>query len=91
MRMPGLSVTVRPLLVTRTQWMWRWWRYGDTSATSTQPDKIDCVRNVELSAEQRRGRAIVEYWIPADDLNELNANIVGLIEVVDEYHHDISP
>ena len=26
-----------------------------------------------------------EYWIPADDLAELNANIVGAIEVVAEY------
>jgi hypothetical protein len=26
-----------------------------------------------------------EWWIPAKDLEELNANIVGLIEVVGEY------
>ncbi len=26
-----------------------------------------------------------EWWIPAEDLEELNANIVGLIEVVGEY------
>ena len=32
------------------------------------------------------GRAIVEYWIPAGDLTELNANIVGRIEVTAEYH-----
>ena len=35
------------------------------------------------------GRTIVEYWIPAEDLAELNASISGLIEVVAEYHqHD---
>jgi len=34
------------------------------------------------------GRTIVEYWIPAEDLAELNANIVGRIEVVAEYHRD---
>ena len=34
------------------------------------------------------GRAIIEYWIPAEDLAALNANIVGLIEVVAEYHRD---
>lgn len=34
------------------------------------------------------GRTIVEYWIPAGDLAELNTNIVGLIEVVAEYHQD---
>lgn len=32
------------------------------------------------------GRDILEYWIPAEDLDQLNAQIVGLIEVVAEYH-----
>jgi len=32
------------------------------------------------------GQTILEYWIPAADLDELNANIVGLIEVTDEFH-----
>jgi len=27
-----------------------------------------------------------EYWIPAGELDEFNANIVGLIEVVAEFH-----
>ena len=27
-----------------------------------------------------------EWWIPAEDLEELNCNIVGLIEVIGEYH-----
>jgi hypothetical protein len=35
--------------------------------------------------QQVGGRTILEYWIPAQDLDELNANIVGLIEVVAEY------
>lgn len=26
-----------------------------------------------------------EWWIPSEDLEELNANIVGLIEVIQEY------
>ena len=26
-----------------------------------------------------------EWWIPAEDLNELNDNIVGLIEIIGEY------
>jgi len=32
------------------------------------------------------GQRILEYWIPAEDLPALNANIVGRIEVVSEYH-----
>jgi hypothetical protein len=27
-----------------------------------------------------------EYWIPAQELNELNKNIVGIIEVISEFH-----
>jgi hypothetical protein len=30
------------------------------------------------------GRRHTEWWIPAEDLAEMNANILGLIEVVDE-------
>lgn len=31
------------------------------------------------------GRECQEYWIPAEDLPEFNANVVGLIEVVAEF------
>jgi hypothetical protein len=31
------------------------------------------------------GQTILEYWIPAADLDDFNANIVGLIEVVAEF------
>ena len=31
------------------------------------------------------GQTILEYWIPAEDLDGLNANIVGAIELVAEY------
>lgn len=35
--------------------------------------------------QQVGGREILEYWIPADDLDELNRNIVGTIELVASY------
>lgn len=31
------------------------------------------------------GQTILEYWIPAEDLDEMNENIVGQIEVIAEY------
>ena len=34
---------------------------------------------------QAGGRTILEYWIPAEDLDDFNANIVGTIDVVAEY------
>jgi hypothetical protein len=37
------------------------------------------------AVQQVGGATILEYWIPAEDLEELNANIVGLIEVTAEY------
>lgn len=35
---------------------------------------------------QAGGRTILEYWIPAEDLDDFNANIAGKIEVTAEYH-----
>lgn len=31
------------------------------------------------------GRAILEYWIPAEELDAFNDNIVGVVEVVREF------
>ena len=35
--------------------------------------------------QQVGGKTILEYWIPADDLAELNQHIVGLIHVVHQF------
>lgn len=35
--------------------------------------------------QQAGGQTILEYWIPAEDLDELNRHIVGTIEVVAEF------
>ena len=38
-------------------------------------------------AIQKVGGAVhTEWWIPAEDLEEMNANIVGEIEVIHEFH-----
>lgn len=34
------------------------------------------------AVQQAGGDTILEYWIPAEDLEELNDNIVGLIEEI---------
>jgi hypothetical protein len=31
------------------------------------------------------GKTILEYWIPAEDLEEFNRHVVGIIQVVAEY------
>ncbi len=38
--------------------------------------------------EKVGGSAHTEWWIPAEELEELNRNIVGLIEVTQEFHPD---
>ena len=35
--------------------------------------------------QQAGGQTILEYWIPAEDLDEFNDHIIGLIEVVATY------
>ena len=32
------------------------------------------------------GQTILEYWIPAEDLDALNASIIGTIKVIAEFH-----
>ena len=39
----------------------------------------------QYDIHQVGGRDILEYWIPAEDLETFNANIIGTIEVVAEY------
>ncbi len=36
----------------------------------------------QYEVQQVGGETILEYWIPAERLDELNDNIVGTIEVV---------
>jgi hypothetical protein len=33
------------------------------------------------------GSQYQEYWIPAEELTEFNANIVGKIEIIAEFHN----
>src|SRR5580765_7850968 len=39
----------------------------------------------QYDVQQVGGQTIVEYWIPAERLDDFNRHIVGLIEVVAEY------
>ena len=50
--------------------------------------RTDYLEKVPL---QRAGSSQhLEYWIPADQLNEFNQNIVGKIEVIAEFRGDAS-
>lgn len=46
------------------------------------------VRKIFLNNYERKvvgGNVHEEYWIPAEDLNEFNENIVGKIEIIAEF------
>jgi hypothetical protein len=40
----------------------------------------------QFTVQKVGGALHLEYWIPAETLNEFNHNIVGKIEVVSEFH-----
>jgi hypothetical protein len=50
---------------------------GYVTRFSVRKDFLDL-----YDVHQAGGRTILEYWIPAEDLDAFNANIVGQIEVV---------
>ena len=57
------------------------------------PDKLGYVTKFEVAKDflnnyERKivgGKTHKEYWIPAEDLDEFNENIVGKIEVIAEF------
>jgi hypothetical protein len=64
------------------------WNAGNPSIASGFVTRFS-VKSSYLSrfAIQKVGSAIhQEYWIPAEELSEFNANIVGKIEVTQEFH-----
>ncbi|MEU4319995.1 ADP-ribosylation/crystallin J1 [Nocardia fluminea] len=48
--------------------------------------RTDYLDNYDV--QQAGGRDILEYWIPAADLEEFNRNIIGAIEVVRRFPAD---
>ena len=43
----------------------------------------------KFSIQKTGAREHSEYWIPAEQMNEFNQNIVGKIEVVAEYRRSV--
>jgi hypothetical protein len=48
-------------------------------------DQPEAKLAVDVARVLAPGETILEYWIPAEDLDEFNAHIVGLIEVIAEF------
>ena len=59
-------------------------RDGNSGYVTRFQVKTDFLQRYEV---HQVGSAIhLEYWIPAEDLEEFNRNIVGKIEVIAEFH-----
>ena len=57
-------------------------RQGPATGSRFEVEKLFIDR---YNVQQAGGQTILEYWIPAEDLENFNRHIVGLIEVVAEY------
>ncbi len=62
------------------KWNIRYSGVGYVTKFEVKKDFMDCYR-----IHQVGGKHHTEWWIPAEDLNTLNDNIVGLIEIIGEY------
>ncbi|WP_106397457.1 hypothetical protein [Actinocorallia populi] len=47
---------------------------------------VDAGFAARYPVRQAGGRDILELWVPAEELEEFNDHLVGLIEVVHEFH-----
>lgn len=47
--------------------------------------QVDASYLARFQEQVAGGQSHTEYWIPAEELDEFNDNIVGLIEVIAEY------
>jgi hypothetical protein len=47
--------------------------------------EVDADYLARHTPQEAGGRDFMEYWIPAEELDEFNAHIVGLIETIAEY------
>jgi hypothetical protein len=49
---------------------------------------VDAEYLSRFDMQRAGGQEHAEYWIPAEQLDEFNRHIVGMIEVVAEFHKD---
>lgn len=47
--------------------------------------EVDAACAARYPVQQAGGRTILELWVPAEELEEFNAHIVGPVEVVHEF------
>ncbi|MFD9545991.1 ADP-ribosylation/crystallin J1 [Nocardia salmonicida] len=64
------------------------WNVPASGAGYVTRFEVDTAFLDRYEVQQAGGRDILEYWIPAEDLDEFNRHIVGAIEVVRRFPDD---
>jgi hypothetical protein len=61
------------------------WNTRDGGIGSVLKFEVDSAYLAKFQVQTAGARVHQEYWIPAEELDEFNRNIVGSIEVIGEY------
>jgi hypothetical protein len=64
------------------------WNVKASGAGFVTRFSVKAVYLARFSVQTVGGSMHTEYWVPAEELAEFNANIVGLIEVIGEFRAD---
>jgi len=65
------------------------WNVKSSGACYVTKFEVDAEYLSQFHVQEAGGREHTEYWIPAEQLDEFNRHIVGMIEVVAEFHQDV--
>lgn len=61
------------------------WNVRDSGYGAVTAFDVDKAFLDRYEVQQVGGRQHLEYWIPAEDLDDFNRHILGLIRVIEEY------
>lgn len=64
----------------------RGWNVNHSGAGYVTRFEVDSAFLARYPVQQVGGQSILELWVPAEELDEFNAHIVGQIQVVHEFH-----
>jgi hypothetical protein len=90
-RLPGQPIFYPVLNEDYARKIARDWNVRDSGVGSVTKFAVRRTFLDRYDVQQVGGRTILEYWIPAEDLEEFNDNIVGTIEVVAEFGPEREP
>jgi hypothetical protein len=62
------------------------WNVKESGSGYVLRFQVDAVYLSRYDVQTAGARIHQEYWIPAEDLDEFNRHIIGLIEVIGEFH-----